>query len=310
MKTFTTIKTIQVSDLTININKHCSNLINNWWELEVVKVDEPIANFVVEESDFYDTGYSLYCYEGDCDQDLIWDSVYFPLVHLIGREQYFKTIKNLDGKAPYKVNAYTIAVAEFVKEQFDFNYIENLKDEFLDLINLDLVEDVDGKYKYLAKPCCWPTGAHEGEYAIWAEVLEDNTANDTKVEEVTSKFVIADAVNGIYIQGFLDGDEKLYNADDIEEFVEDLSSGDKIAIVCSTEVIQAIYNAGFGFSCEPSEYRYCTRDAEAGNVIDFFATLEDAQRAIEQYEKEDKDNGDFTPGFYEIYNIMDEEIEE
>jgi hypothetical protein len=309
MKTFTTIKTIQVSDLTININKHCSNLINNWWELEVVKVDEPIANFVVEESDFYDTGYSLYCYEGDCDQDLIWDSVYFPLVHLIGREQYFKTIKNLDGKAPYKVNAYTIAVAEFVKEQFDFNYIENLKDEFLDLINLDLVEDEDGKYKYLAMPW-WQTGDHEGEYAIWAEVLEDNTANATKVADTTNKFVIADDVNGIYIQDFLDGDEKLYKNDDIEAFVEDLSSGDKIAIVCSTEVIQAIYNAGYGVSCEVSEYRYCTRDSEAGNIIDFFATLEDAQKAIEQYEEEDKDNGDFTPGFYEIYNQDTDEIVE
>lgn len=187
METFTTIKTIQASDLTININKHCSNLTNNWFELEVIKADEPIANFMVEESDFYDTGYNLNCYEGDCDQDLIWDSVYFPLVHLIGREQYFKTIKNLDGKAPYKVNAYTIAVAEFVKEQFDFNYIENLKDEFLDLINLDLVEDEDGKYKYLAMPW-WQTGDHEGEYAIWAEVLEDNTANAAKeIEDCEEK---------------------------------------------------------------------------------------------------------------------------
>lgn len=309
MKTFTTIKTIQASDLIININKHCSNLINNWWELEVVKADEPIANFMVEESDSYDTGYNLNCYEGDCDQDLIWDSVYFPLIHLIGREQYFKTIENLDGKAPYKVNAYTITVAEFVKEQFDFNYIENLKDEFLDLINLDLVEDEDGKYKYLAMPW-WQTGDHEGEYAIWAEVLEDNTANAAKVDDTTNKFVIADAVNGIYIQDFLDRDEKLYNDDDIESFVEDLSTGEKIAILCNPEVIQAIYNAGYGFSCEVSDYRYCTRDAEAGNIIDFFATLENAQKAIEQYEEEDKANGDFEPDFYEIYNQETEEIEE
>lgn len=307
METFTTIKTIEAGDLTININRHCSNLINNWFELEVFKADAPVANIMVDKSDSYDSGYDLNCYNGTCDQDLIWNLTYFPLVHLVGKKQYFKTIKKLDGKSPYKANAYTITVADFVKKEVDVNSVDDLKDDFLDLLDLNLVEDVDGKYKYLAMP--WVRlNDHEGEYAIWAEVLEDNTANATKVEDTTAKFVVADAVNGIYIQDFLDGDEKLYNADDIEKFVEDLSSGDKIAIVCSTEVIQAIYNVGYGFSHEPSEYRYCTRDAEAGNVIDFFATLEDAQKAIEQYEKEDKDNGDFTPGFYEIYNMMDKEI--
>lgn len=241
METFTTIKTIQAEDLTININKHCSNLTNNWWELEVFKADESIANFMVEEGDLYDTGYNLNCYNGNCDQDLIWDAVYFPLVHLVGKKQYFKTIKKLDGKSPYKANTYTITIADFVKKEVDVNSVDDLKDDFLDLLDLDLVEDVDGKYKYLAMP--WVRlNDHEGEYAIWAEVLEDNTANAAK--------------------------------------------------------------------CEVSEYRYCTRDAEAGNIIDFFATLEEAQKAIEQYEEEDKSNGDFTPGFYEIYNIMDEEIEE
>lgn len=123
------------------------------------------------------------------------------------------------------------------------------------------------------------------------------------------KYIIADVINGIYLQDYLDGDEdKIY--DDIEAFVEDLSCGEKIAILYSTELVQAIYNAGYGFSCEVSEYRYCTRDAEAGNIIDFFATLEDAQKAIEQYEEEDKSNGDFTPGFYEIYNQDTDEIVE
>lgn len=123
------------------------------------------------------------------------------------------------------------------------------------------------------------------------------------------KYIIADVINGIYLQDYLDGDEdKIY--DDIEAFVEDLSCGEKIAILYSTELVQAIYNAGYGFSCEVSEYRYCTRDAEAGNIIDFFSNLKDAQKAIEQYEEEDKSNGDFTPGFYEIYNQDTEEIVE
>lgn len=57
-------------------------------------------------------------------------------------------------------------------------------------------------------------------------------------------------------------------------------------------------------------FPYFTRDAEAGNFIDFFASLEDAQKAIEKYEEEDKSNGDFEPDFYEIYNQDTEEIEE
>lgn len=309
METFTTIKIIQAGDLTININRHCSNLTNNWFELEVIKADEPIANFMVDKSDSYDSGYNLNCYNGTCDQDLIWNLTYFPLVHLIGKKQYFKTIKTFDGKAPYKANIYTITVADFVKKEVDVNGVDDLKDDFLDLLDLNLVEDVDGKYKYLAMP--WVRlNDHEGEYAIWAEVLEDNTANAAKVEDTTTKFVIADVINGVYIQNFLDGDEKLYNDDDIEEFVEDLRNSEKKAILCSTELIQAIYNAGYGFSCEVSEYRYCTRDAEAGNIIDFFSNLKEAQNAIKQYEEEDKANGDFEPDFYEIYNMMDEEIED
>ena len=48
--------------------------------------------------------------------------------------------------------------------------------------------------------------------------------------------------------------------------------------------------------------RYVTRDREAGNVIDEFATLEEARNAIETYEEHDKQDGTYTKDFYEIYD--------
>ena len=53
---------------------------------------------------------------------------------------------------------------------------------------------------------------------------------------------------------------------------------------------------------------FVTRDREAGNVIDEFDTLDDAQDAVESYESEDEKNGDYTENFYEIYNKLTEEI--
>lgn len=47
--------------------------------------------------------------------------------------------------------------------------------------------------------------------------------------------------------------------------------------------------------------KFITRDREAGNKIEEFATYEEAQAAIAAYEAEDKENGDFTEDFYEIY---------
>lgn len=54
---------------------------------------------------------------------------------------------------------------------------------------------------------------------------------------------------------------------------------------------------------------YKTRDREAGNLIDEFATLEEAQDAVEQYEADDEADGTYTPNFYEIYNAETEQIE-
>lgn len=45
---------------------------------------------------------------------------------------------------------------------------------------------------------------------------------------------------------------------------------------------------------------YVIRDREAGNIIDRFSTYEEAQQALNQYEQEDKEEGTYTPDFYEI----------
>ncbi len=46
--------------------------------------------------------------------------------------------------------------------------------------------------------------------------------------------------------------------------------------------------------------KYVVRDSEAGNVIDEFETKEAAEMAIAKYEAEDKGNGVYKEGFYEV----------
>ena len=46
--------------------------------------------------------------------------------------------------------------------------------------------------------------------------------------------------------------------------------------------------------------KYIIRDREAGNVIDEFEKLEEAEAALELYEEEDRINDCYTPDFYEI----------
>lgn len=46
--------------------------------------------------------------------------------------------------------------------------------------------------------------------------------------------------------------------------------------------------------------KWIVRDREAGNVIDWFDTEEEAISEIERFEAEDKSEGQFEPGFYEI----------
>lgn len=46
--------------------------------------------------------------------------------------------------------------------------------------------------------------------------------------------------------------------------------------------------------------KFYTADREAGNRIEAFNTLEEAMQAIVAYEEEDKQDGTFTPDFYEV----------
>jgi hypothetical protein len=49
-----------------------------------------------------------------------------------------------------------------------------------------------------------------------------------------------------------------------------------------------------------NKIKYITRDREAGNVIDEFATREEAEAAIRAYEEEDRANGCYEEDFYEV----------
>jgi len=46
--------------------------------------------------------------------------------------------------------------------------------------------------------------------------------------------------------------------------------------------------------------KYILQDREAGNVINTYPTLQDAERDLKDYETQDKRNNEYTPDFYEI----------
>lgn len=56
--------------------------------------------------------------------------------------------------------------------------------------------------------------------------------------------------------------------------------------------------------------RFITRDREAGNEIERFETLEEARKAIADYEATDKADETYTEDFYEIYDSQSEKIVE
>ena len=45
---------------------------------------------------------------------------------------------------------------------------------------------------------------------------------------------------------------------------------------------------------------FIIRDTEAGNFIDSFSTLEEAEQALAEFEESDKNEGIYKAGFYEI----------
>jgi hypothetical protein len=46
--------------------------------------------------------------------------------------------------------------------------------------------------------------------------------------------------------------------------------------------------------------KYIIQDSETGTFIDQFDTYQEAQKELQRYENEDKQEGTFTPDFYEI----------
>lgn len=56
--------------------------------------------------------------------------------------------------------------------------------------------------------------------------------------------------------------------------------------------------------------RYTTQDHETGTVIDEFNTIEEAREALGKYVQEDREEGNYTPRYYEIYDTLEQELVE
>lgn len=54
--------------------------------------------------------------------------------------------------------------------------------------------------------------------------------------------------------------------------------------------------------------KYATRDRKAGNIIEYFNTKEEAERAIIEYEKADKIEGIYEADFYEVAELLNKEV--
>lgn len=49
--------------------------------------------------------------------------------------------------------------------------------------------------------------------------------------------------------------------------------------------------------------KYIIRDREAGNIIESFKTLEEAEKKLKKFEEEDKKDGIYIDNFYEITQL-------
>lgn len=52
--------------------------------------------------------------------------------------------------------------------------------------------------------------------------------------------------------------------------------------------------------------RFSVQDMETGNIIDYFDSISEACKAIERYEAMDKEDGNYTEDFYEVYDELGE----
>lgn len=112
----------------------------------------------------------------------------------------------------------------------------------------------------------------------------------------TMRFEFSDACT-------LDGLDKKWKIDKVQtlEAMTGLSAAEYIVLV---EWCRAFWDNP---DCDLEEYTktmakktFRTQDRETGNPIEEFSTLADAKTAIEKYEKDDKEEDNYTPNFYEI----------
>ena len=54
--------------------------------------------------------------------------------------------------------------------------------------------------------------------------------------------------------------------------------------------------------------RFAVRAREGGLIFETCATIEEAREIIREYETIDRSEGTYTPGFYEVYDLEQEEI--
>jgi len=54
--------------------------------------------------------------------------------------------------------------------------------------------------------------------------------------------------------------------------------------------------------------RFAIRDREAGNIINVVTSIEDARKTIREYEEQDKIENVYEENFYEIYDLLEEQI--
>lgn len=57
--------------------------------------------------------------------------------------------------------------------------------------------------------------------------------------------------------------------------------------------------------CEGENMMYKVQDRETGTVIEDGLTLEEARVILREFETEDRADGTYTPGFYEISEMDD-----
>lgn len=49
--------------------------------------------------------------------------------------------------------------------------------------------------------------------------------------------------------------------------------------------------------------KYVVRDREAGNIIEYFTTMEEAEKTLQKYEESDKEQGIYEENFYEVAEL-------